>query len=221
MPGEAVSISWQLPMLLRLLVAAALGAIIGLEREHHGRSAGLRTQLLVALGAATAMVVALGLGGQETAKVVGAVMGGIGFIGAGTIIHLGVGVRGLTTAASLWCSAAVGLAAGLGMHIVAAAATVLVLFALEVLAALEAVIPARESRKIVITVPEASPEAPDRYRQLLVGKGVKVTAVNVSCDFQAGRSMITFHLSLGSGRLAEVVRRLRDGAPEILTMTIE
>src|SRR5690242_9611004 len=108
--------NWTLEAIARLGMAALLGGLVGLERELHGRSAGLRTHLLVALGAATAMVVSLNFAEVfgtvqhpsiqcDPARIAYGVMAGVGFLGAGAIIHQSGGIRGLTTAAGLWCAA--------------------------------------------------------------------------------------------------------------------
>lgn len=98
-----------------LLLACLLGAVVGLERELHGRPAGLRTHILLSMGAALFGMVSVGMKGANTdpTRIAAQVVTGIGFIGAGTIIHLGGTVRGLTTAASIWATAAIGLAVGL------------------------------------------------------------------------------------------------------------
>ncbi len=103
---------------VNLVLAALLGGMIGLNRELTNRPAGLRTHILLALGAAMFATVsreAAGSGADPT-RIAAQVVTGIGFLGAGTIIHQGVEVKGLTTAASMWVSAAVGLACGFGPH---------------------------------------------------------------------------------------------------------
>ena len=102
----------QLLILARLALAAFLGAFIGLERELRGYPAGVRTVALVALGSALFTEVSRLMGSED--RIAAGIVSGIGFLGAGAIIRHGVSVRGLTTAASLWAVAAVGLAAGLG-----------------------------------------------------------------------------------------------------------
>lgn len=101
--------------LAQLLLASVLGAVVGLERELHGRPAGLRTHILLSLGAAIFGMVSRGMDvpNVDPTRIAAQVVTGIGFIGAGTIIHLGGTVRGLTTAASIWTTAAIGLAVGL------------------------------------------------------------------------------------------------------------
>ena len=113
---------------LDLVTAVGLGAAIGLERQWRQRLAGLRTNTLVALGAATFLLFARLTGDEGGAARVGAqVVSGIGFLGAGVIFKEGLNVRGLNTAATLWCSAAVGLLAGSGFLIYAVLCAVLVI----------------------------------------------------------------------------------------------
>lgn len=113
--------------LLRLLSAVALGAMIGFERQWRQRMAGLRTNALVALGAASFTVFA-GLYPEEVSptRVAAQVVSGIGFLGAGVILREGLNIRGLNTAATLWCAAAVGLLAGGGFLVAAAITTTLI-----------------------------------------------------------------------------------------------
>ena len=117
-----------LEITLRLFVALLLGGVIGIEREYRSKEAGFRTHFLVALGSALFCVVSqygFGFDLKDSS--------GIGFLGAGTIIFQKNVVRGLTTAAGLWVTAAIGLACGTGMYIAAAIATAMVLFGLEVM----------------------------------------------------------------------------------------
>jgi putative Mg2+ transporter-C (MgtC) family protein len=119
--------------LLRLALAAALGAAVGLERELREREAGLRTHLLVALGSALFTIAgAYGFHTLRTdpTRVAAQIVTGIGFLGAGAIIRQGFIVRGLTTAATLWVVAAIGLAVGAGYYSGAVIATAVVLFSL-------------------------------------------------------------------------------------------
>ena len=124
---------------LRLLAAMAMGGLIGLERELRAKDAGLRTHVLVALGSALFTLVSqYGFGAdlKDSSRVAAQVVSGIGFLGAGTIIFQKNVVHGLTTAAGLWVTAAIGLSCGTGMFAVAGATTVLVLLGLEVVNAL-------------------------------------------------------------------------------------
>ena len=125
-----------LQLLIRLLVAGALGALIGYERELHAKGAGVRTHVLVALGAALFMIISQhGFAGAErfdAARVAAGVVTGIGFLGGGIIMKKNH-VSGLTTAAGLWVTGAIGMGAGCGLYVMAGACMFLVLFCLEVL----------------------------------------------------------------------------------------
>jgi putative Mg2+ transporter-C (MgtC) family protein len=126
----------QLDISVRLVIAAVLGAAVGFEREVHGHPAGMRTHLLVSLGSALFTVLSIfGFPPAEGApldpsRVAAQIVSGIGFLGAGAIIKEGFSVRGLTTAASLWATAAVGMAAGAGQYVVALVGTAIVIFSL-------------------------------------------------------------------------------------------
>lgn len=114
---------------VRLIMAALLGGVLGYEREHRGKSAGLRTHMLVALGSALFVLVPqqLGVSDADLTRVLQGLVAGIGFLGAGTIIK-GTSeedVKGLTTAAGIWLTAAVGMASGLGREATAVFSTVL------------------------------------------------------------------------------------------------
>lgn len=132
--------SWQ--YILTIFIGAILGGAIGLEREYRSKEAGFRTHFLVGLGSALFMVISIhgfeGLEAQsgviiqrDPARMAAQVVSGIGFIGAGIIIFQKNVIKGLTTAAGLWVTSAIGMAAGAGMYDVAVAVTVMVLVCLE------------------------------------------------------------------------------------------
>ncbi len=117
-------------LILRLLLACALGAVIGYQRERAGKQAGLRTHMLICLGAALfAIISTYGFGvASDPARIAAGVVVGVGFLGAGVILHREGGVvAGLTTAATVWTVAGIGLAAGAGLYIVSVVATALAL----------------------------------------------------------------------------------------------
>jgi len=122
----------ELEMVLRLLLAAALGAIIGYQRERAGKQAGLRTHTLICVGSALFTVASIyGFGSDDSGRVAAGVVAGIGFIGAGAIIRGGEGiVAGLTTAATIWAVAGVGVAAGAGLYLISSVTAALVLVVL-------------------------------------------------------------------------------------------
>jgi len=115
---------------LRLLIAALLGGVIGLERERRGQDAGIGTFAIVALGACAFSLGAIITGNADTMRVAAGVIQGIGFLGAGLLIRGRAGVHGLTTAAGLWASASIGLLASFGLYVLALITTTLILLIL-------------------------------------------------------------------------------------------
>lgn len=149
----------------RLVCAMVAGGLIGLERESRGREAGFRTNILVCLGSAIAMVVStlvaeVAVGGHagvnvtsDPARIAYGVMAGIGFLGGGVIIRDEGRLRGLTTAAGLWCVAGIGLAAGLGLYSICGLAALLVLLTLWLFRRIEDLFPKSELRVLTIRRP--------------------------------------------------------------------
>jgi len=121
-------------LITRLVLAGILGGLIGAEREYRAKVAGMRTHLLVAIGAALMLIVSrYGFDGQgDPSRVAAQIVSGIGFIGAGAIMVQRQSVQGLTTAAGVWVSAGIGMAVASGLYAVAIASTVLSLIGLEV-----------------------------------------------------------------------------------------
>lgn len=122
----------ELQIIYQLLLAAFLGALIGVEREYKGKKAGLQTYTLVALGSCLFAIISLLLIGTASldSSIVTAIAIGMGFIGAGAIFHGEEGIEGLTTAAGLWVTAAIGLAVGIKFYLLGITATFLVLIVL-------------------------------------------------------------------------------------------
>lgn len=130
---------------LRVLVAALLGAALGLEREWRGKEAGLRTNTLIAIGAALFSAVSLLFAG-DPGRVAAQVVTGVGFLGAGAIMRTGGSVQGLTTAAMIWVNAAIGVAAGAGYIRLAVIVTGITLVAMLALSPLDRVFEHRKDR---------------------------------------------------------------------------
>ncbi len=155
--------TWNL--LFRILIAAVLGGVLGLERDIHGRGAGLRTHLLVSAGAALFMILSIHIANlgvkipsdftkvTDPGRIAAQIVTGIGFLGAGVIIREGFTIRGLTTAACLWIAAAIGMSSGAGLYTIAAGTTFLALFSLIMLRWLERFYRKDAYRDLVVTVP--------------------------------------------------------------------
>jgi putative Mg2+ transporter-C (MgtC) family protein len=154
-------------MLLRIGLGAALGGIIGYERDRHGRPVGLRTHLIVAMAAATFMVVSSqfvyfqhyakdDFVQVDTSRIAASVVTGVGFLAGGTILRQGLNVQGLTTAAGLWLVTAIGLSSGAGMFVESAVVTGMGVVALTVLRRFEDKNDKRVRRRISVTLGEDS-----------------------------------------------------------------
>lgn len=132
---------------MRLVIAATLGGILGFEREQQGKSAGLRTHMLVSVGAALFILVPqqAGMPDADLSRILQGLVAGVGFLGAGTIIkgQREEDIHGLTTAAGLWLTAAIGVAAGLGREATAILSTVLVFVILALVPRLESIATSR------------------------------------------------------------------------------
>jgi putative Mg2+ transporter-C (MgtC) family protein len=157
---HALIASMRLELLLQLFLAAVLGALIGLEREMRGKPAGLRTNTLICVGATLFTVLSYHMAGMrgDPARVAAQILPGVGFIGAGTILHMRGSVSGLTSAATIWVVAAIGMALGSGAYVEAIGTTLLVMAVLSGLGFLEGMI-ARQltrGRLILHTRPETN-----------------------------------------------------------------
>ena len=181
-------------MVLRLLLAAVLGGIVGMERGSGDRPAGFRTHILVCAGSALIMLVSMyGFEGfdkvpfeypknRDSARIAAQVVSGIGFLGAGTILHEGITVRGLTTAASLWMISAIGLATGAGMYLVSVGATVITFMTLTAFHSVEkrfAVANSKSDRKYIRVVTDNTPGIVADVAAFLAQSGIKVKTINV------------------------------------------
>ena len=125
----------EIEIAVRLLLAAVFGAAVGYERRSADKPAGLRTLSLVAMGSALFTIIsAFGFESADQSRVAAQIVTGVGFLGAGTILRSGVTVSGLTTAATIWATAAIGMAVGSGMYIASATGTALILIILYVFA---------------------------------------------------------------------------------------
>jgi putative Mg2+ transporter-C (MgtC) family protein len=182
-----IDLALQIDLVLRLLLSAVLGAVIGYEREIHDHPAGMRTHLLVALGSAAFTVVSIygftntGIPNEaptDPSRVAAQIVTGIGFLGAGAIIKYGTSVRGLTTAASLWVTAAVGMAVGAGWWLVAIVTTGIVVLSLWPLRAVVRRIRAFNAHQIRLHLQTASLEVLSDLRRSFESRRIEVSEIN-------------------------------------------
>jgi len=187
-------------VLFRIAVGLLIGAVIGLEREYHDQPAGFRTHILISVGATVIMLVSIGVpqlyaddGVGDPGRIAAQVVSGIGFLGAGAIIKFGADIRGLTTAASIWAVAALGLAAGAGMYLVTAIATFVIFFTLVVLNWLEKRVFRQRLMKVFTVTVENAETGLQEIRRLVENEDVRIRTVNAIWEPDAGMREIRLY----------------------------
>lgn len=219
-----IDLAEQLDISIRLLVAAVLGAAIGLEREIHAHPAGMRTHLLVSLGSAAFTVVSIfvfetppspnGTIPTDPSRVAAQIVSGIGFLGAGAILKYGSSVRGLTTAASLWATAAVGMAAGGAAWVVAGVTTLLIVFSLGPLNAIVNRLRLETGELFRVRIMAGRLEALGEISRALTASKVEIAGVN-SQRHGKGRYELELDLRLPSGTEQQSVVGLISAVPDV------
>jgi putative Mg2+ transporter-C (MgtC) family protein len=218
-------------MLLRLVVSIVLGGAIGYEREVREHPAGLRTHLLVSLASATFGLVSLhvaffqhyardGLINIDVSRIAASIVTGIGFLGGGAILKAGMTIKGLTTAASLWLVAAIGLAAGGGMILLATASTALSLFALIVL---RFAVEGPRKRVVLLDVRiEMEGEFVSRaaLAEFLRPVGADLTALDYSRDLSTNRSRLRLSVKLPDADREEPLVKRLEGLPGLRQVNV-
>lgn len=198
-------------ILLRLVIAAALGTLVGLERERHDQPAGLRTHMILVVGATLAMCLSINLAtgwagdapNGDPARLAAQVVSGIGFLGAGAILRYGTSVKGLTTAASLWTMAVVGLSVGAGHFLSAAAATGLLLIILSIINRVEKRSIASYGEMHVILLASDRPDLVEHVRERLKLRRRQVYSFSMEKDIDAGTVELDFLVKLKAGNSIE------------------
>lgn len=202
-------------MVVRLVLAAILGGIVGIERGSGDRPAGFRTHILVCVGSALFMLVSMygfdeltpaealhegDLGARrDSARIAAQVVSGIGFLGAGTILHEGLTIRGLTTAASLWMVSAIGLAVGSGMFFLSIMATIITMITLVTFHTWEKRFAAtnRSDRRFVRITTSNRNDAIADITGYLILNGIQVKSLNVKKNKDKNNLVIDLYLKVG------------------------
>ncbi|HVL54640.1 MAG TPA: MgtC/SapB family protein [Vitreimonas sp.] len=221
-----MTLELQLDISARLVIASVLGAAIGFEREVHGHPAGMRTHLLVSLGAGLFTVLSIvgfppGEGAPlDPSRVAAQVVSGIGFLGAGAIIKDGFSVRGLTTAASLWATAAVGMAAGAGDHLIALVATGIVLFSLWPLSRIADRVHGRQKELRQLRLEVRGHATIADAARLLTEHQVEILSIETGVD-DDGRYAVEIGIRVKAvSRLSDALARIR-GLEDVLTVATD
>ena len=203
-------------LLLRLATAAFLGSLVGLERHRSDKAAGIRTHMLVSLGSALFMVISVHGFDREIrtmqlnldpSRIAAQVVSGIGFLGAGTILRRNETVLGLTTAASVWAVAAVGLAAGCGLYLAAVLATLLMLIVLAVLKPIEESIVRSGGRQTVTLFIDQGAASPlPQIESVVLEAQIPLKGIHLDHGDQTGATRLT--LTLGRNDQAKLMSLL-------------
>ncbi len=182
----------------KLVLSMLLGAVVGYERKRKGQTAGVRTFSLIAMGATLAMILSiyvpqeyLGLKNGDPGRIAAQVVTGIGFLGAGAIIQMKGSVRGLTTAAGIWMVAALGMAVGVGMYVLAVIATALILFILMHLEQIERKLSVGSEARIIRVSVNAIIDDIEPYRVAMAAHHVSLTGFYLDYDYTAGTTKLS------------------------------
>ena len=204
--------------LVRLLFSLIAGGLIGFERSKKREYAGLRTHILICLGSTLLMLLSIWVPQEymdakngDPGRIAAQVVSVIGFLGAGSIIRLGNTIKGLTTAASLWFVAALGLALGAGMYLPGVVALVISLFALIVLDPIERhFFPAERFKHLVITY-SGSSDFPERARKVIEAFGIPVQSVDVEKNLKKGESVVRYFVRVQTDtNTGELYKHIKD-----------
>ncbi len=215
----------QLEMVLRLIFAAVLAGLIGYEREIHGRLAGFRTHILVCVGSTLIMLTSMsifdlyrGVATPDPGRIAAQVVSGIGFLGAGTIIRFKASVRGLTTAASLWTVAGIGLAVGSGLYVPATVTTIIVLLTLFFLNIFEKSLIRKDWYKVMEIETKAGTSQLEEIRSVLSDYDAEIKDFDVKKSSSADHMMLKISVKLVTNEHdGEIISKMRqlDGVKRV------
>jgi putative Mg2+ transporter-C (MgtC) family protein len=225
-----VDVSQLLDAGLKLAVAVALSAPLGLERERKERPAGLRTHVLVCVGATLLMVVSgfltdeVGAEGAmvDKARIAAGIITGIGFLGAGTIFTIGSDQMGLTTAAMIWFMAALGITVGAGYIAVAALAAAVVLVVVMSLEVVERLLPAKlRPYRLRMQMPDGL-DALEGLQQLVARRGYRADIVRVTLEERGAKAEVVFRIvARGGTEIADLARTITQHYERVEKITVE
>lgn len=205
--------------ILKLGIAAVLGGAVGWEREISGRPAGLRTHILIVLGCTLMTMLSLRIPGSDQSRIAAQVVTGIGFLGAGSILRRGGEIKGLTTAASIWCTAAIGISVGLGgdFYAVAVVTTVLTLITLTLVdRASMMILGGKHIHEIELAVKDA--ESLPQVFGVLAGVGIDVSGfTRTATETGALDLILTIHAHSGE-QMHTALERL-SALPGVITVS--
>lgn len=200
--------------ILRLTLGLVLGLCIGAERQVRRHDAGLRTFTLICLGSTCAVVISIWIPqaypdmlNGDPGRIAAQVLAGVGFLGAGAIVKSKGGVQGLTSAACIWQTAIVGMAAGAGLYLAATVMTLMTLFVLVTMEQIERLLRIDGENLIMTVVVDGATPDVRRVKSLAAAAGAKIREISISVDTKVGTSTVSFRLTLDSHvTQAEVIK---------------
>lgn len=220
---SGAEVAANLTVILNLCGALMLGLMVGYERSYHGRAAGMRTYGLVCMASSALTVIvaysSYWYGGHaglpanpDPTRVIQGIVTGIGFLGAGVILHEGFATRGLTTAASIWASSVIGVMMGVGFYLSAFALALLSVFCMTWITKFENWLPSRQAVAVVLQFRHAFVPREDILRRLALHRGYEIAGGSISIKFQDGKPEWHF-VAVALGRRSEA--RITDLAAEL------
>lgn len=207
---ESINMPWD--FVIRLIIAAILGGVVGYERESHSKQAGIKTHILVCIGAALIMIVSqygffavLGENVRvDPSRIAAQVVSGIGFLGGGIILKDSGNIRGLSTAAGIWCVAGIGLAIGCGLYLISICTTILILIVFEVLTRLSKNF---YNKQLEISI-GAKGQQYEIFQELIKGNNVIITNIKVVSE-EDKFNIATYRLKIKTNKDAErIIKRV-------------
>ncbi|MDP2913023.1 MAG: MgtC/SapB family protein [Candidatus Omnitrophota bacterium] len=199
-------------IIFRLVLAAVLSGVIGFEREFHGRAAGFRTHILLCVGSTLVMLTSIHIfdayytkGAVDPARIAAGVITGIGFLGAGTIMHSRSSIRGLTTAASLWVVAGIGLAAGSGLYFAAVLTTMIAIITLMLFSRLEHAMIRKDWYKTIFIETREGAGQLKAIRALLEEYRIEITDFDVEQCGSSGNMILRLGVKLNNNNGNEII----------------
>lgn len=222
---SSAAVSINLTIILNLIGSMALGLLVGYERSYHGRAAGMRTYALVST-ASTALTVMVGYsslwyGGHasivtnpDPTRVIQGIVTGLGFLGAGVILHEGFSTRGLTSAASIWISSAIGVMVGIGFYLAAIALSLIAVFCMTLLTRFENWLPSRQGVAVTLVFEQSFKPSEPALAKFALARGYEINSGSIAvkcCDGKAEWHFIASALGRHNEvKLTELAAELRE-----------
>lgn len=221
----ADEITWETSA-ARLLISFIAGALVGIERELHNQPAGLRTHILISIGSTLVMLISVYIpqtfhSQADPARMAAQVVSGVGFLGAGAILKFGADIKGLTTAASIWAMAAVGMAIGAGMFKVSVISVIVILFALTVMNFIEKrIFSQRTLRKIEIIIKQTDSRIIS-IQSILKSYGVRIISTGFERNIAEATDRFTFIVTITPSLDVQMLADNLGQQPGLLSVSVE